>query len=223
MRFTRSRDNRRLIEARGGTYALVLSSRADGFVRIGQLGELRLQSGFYIYLGSALGPGGVRARLAHHLQPCTRPHWHIDYLRAHADLEEVWYCHDGLRLEHEWARHIEWREVRPCLSLDSGHRTAGANRTSTSLRDDRRTVLYKPSWVVPAVTCGCDCSGWLSLRITGNHRRSLARRVPDERIFILRSEGRHMSVQHISAITLRVSNMARAVAFHREVLGLKLL
>ncbi len=54
------------------------------FVRIGRRGELRLQPGFYIYLGSALGPGGVRARLALHFRPCTRPHWHLDYLRAHA-------------------------------------------------------------------------------------------------------------------------------------------
>ena len=84
----------------------MLSARASGFVRIGRLGELRLQSGFYVYVGSALGPGGVRARLAHHLEPSRRPHWHIDYLRRHTALEEVWYCYDRTPWEHEWARHI---------------------------------------------------------------------------------------------------------------------
>src|ERR1035438_8832695 len=68
--------------------------------RIGRLGALQLQSGFYFYVGSALGPGGVRARLAHHLKPSRRPHWHIDYLRAHTRVEEIWYCLDTRRLEH---------------------------------------------------------------------------------------------------------------------------
>jgi Uri superfamily endonuclease len=85
---------------------LVLSARAGGFVRVVRLGDLRLRSGFYVYVGSALGPGGVRARLAHHMKKPSRPHWHIDYLRKHAVLEEVWYCYDRTPWEHEWARHI---------------------------------------------------------------------------------------------------------------------
>jgi Uri superfamily endonuclease len=55
-------------EPRPGTYALLLSSAADGVIRVGRLGDLRLQPGFYVYVGSALGPGGVRARLAHHMR-----------------------------------------------------------------------------------------------------------------------------------------------------------
>jgi len=94
-----------------GTYALVLSSRADGLVRVGRLGVLRLQSGFYVYVGSALGPGGVRARLAHHLKATSRPHWHIDYLRRQTSLEEVWYCHDHVSQEHQWAQ---------CLGTQTG-------------------------------------------------------------------------------------------------------
>jgi Domain of unknown function DUF123 len=70
-------------QARPGTYVLVLSSRSTDLIQIGRLGALQLQSGFYVYVGSALGPGGVRARLAHHLKLSRRPHWHIDYLRAH--------------------------------------------------------------------------------------------------------------------------------------------
>lgn len=44
------------IETQPGTYALVLSARAGGRVRIGRLGGLRVQHGFYVYVGSALGP-----------------------------------------------------------------------------------------------------------------------------------------------------------------------
>jgi Uri superfamily endonuclease len=95
-----------LIKAEAGIYALVLSSTTTASIRIGKLGDMRLQQGFYVYVGSAHGPGGLSARLAHHLQPFSRPHWHIDYLRAHTKPEEVWYC-SGLRSwEHEWARHL---------------------------------------------------------------------------------------------------------------------
>jgi len=36
------------------------------------------------YVGSALGPGGLRARLARHASPSPRKHWHIDFLLPHA-------------------------------------------------------------------------------------------------------------------------------------------
>jgi Uri superfamily endonuclease len=92
------------LEARPGTYALFLSSTKDAEIHIGRLGNMRLQSGFYLYVGSAFGAGGVRARVNHHLHASPQPHWHIDYLRPHATLEEVWLCHDRKRREHLWAR-----------------------------------------------------------------------------------------------------------------------
>ncbi len=92
------------VEAEPGTYALVLSARAKGLVRVGRLGRLRLRPGFYVYVGSALGSGGVRARLAHHLKASSRPHWHIDYLRRHGALADVWYCLDPVSREHQWAQ-----------------------------------------------------------------------------------------------------------------------
>ena len=61
-------------ESRLGTYALLLSSATDAVIPVGRLGDLRLQPGFYVYVGSALGPGGVRARLAHHMRPAKRLH-----------------------------------------------------------------------------------------------------------------------------------------------------
>ena len=97
-------------QARPGTYVLVLSSRSTDLVQIGRLGALQLQSGFYVYVGSALGPGGVRARLAHHLKPPRRPHWHIDYLRAHTRVDYIWYRLDTRRLEHLWAEDIRLAE-----------------------------------------------------------------------------------------------------------------
>src|SRR5271157_4044401 len=94
------------VQLRPGTYALLLSLATDAIIRIGRLGDLRLQPGFYVYVGSALGPGGVKARLAHHLRPAERPHWHIDYLGKKLKLEGIWFCYGRKRREHSWARHF---------------------------------------------------------------------------------------------------------------------
>ena len=93
-----------MVNPRPGTYALVLASSNAALVPVGKPGGLRLQPGIYVYIGSAHGPGGLRARLGHHLAQCSRPHWHIDHLRAHANPEEVWYCYDPRPWEHQWAK-----------------------------------------------------------------------------------------------------------------------
>ncbi len=39
-----------------------------------------LAPGHYCYVGSAHGPGGIRARCARHLRQDKRKHWHVDWL-----------------------------------------------------------------------------------------------------------------------------------------------
>ena len=89
-----------------GTYALLLRSTEDAVIGVGKLGEFHLRTGLYIYVGSALGPGGVRGRLAHHMRSAEHPHWHIDYLRYHTSLDEIWCCYCRESLEHAWAEHF---------------------------------------------------------------------------------------------------------------------
>ena len=91
------------LQPRPGAYALLLAIAEPLALTAGKLGELRLQPGCCVYVGSALGPGGLRARVAHHARFAARPHWHIDYLRRHAPLIELWYSYDSARREHHWA------------------------------------------------------------------------------------------------------------------------
>ena len=86
-----------------GTYVLTLRATHKQDVQIGRLGQLSVRPGFYVYIGSAFGPGGVQARVRHHAKISERPHWHIDYLRQTAELKQVWYTHDPVRREHVWA------------------------------------------------------------------------------------------------------------------------
>lgn len=92
-----------LIPAARGTYVLVLRLDSPARLTVGRLGTFDFPAGWYAYVGSACGPGGLRGRLAHHLGPVRRPHWHIDSLRTAASVQTVWYSvGDGTR-EHAWA------------------------------------------------------------------------------------------------------------------------
>ena len=86
-----------------GTYILILRSDITASVEIGRWGQLQLCPGYYAYIGSAFGSGGLRARVSRHCGSAKKMHWHIDYLRRHTRLVSVWYSHSGSRLEHEWA------------------------------------------------------------------------------------------------------------------------
>ena len=53
------------------------------------LTETGIGPGRYAYVGSARGPGGIRARVRRHLRRHGKRHWHIDRLTAVATVEAV--------------------------------------------------------------------------------------------------------------------------------------
>ena len=87
-----------------GTYALVLSSPSARPIGIGKLGTLNVKPGFYVYVGSAFGPGGLKARLEHHREKSSRPHWHMDYIRRYMRFDAIWYSCDLAKREHQWVK-----------------------------------------------------------------------------------------------------------------------
>ncbi len=82
-----------------GTYVLVLRLAEKSDIAVGKLGEFRFPPGYYLYVGSAQGSGGLAARIARHRRARKRLHWHIDYLLQYARLEDVWYLESPRRLE----------------------------------------------------------------------------------------------------------------------------
>ncbi len=86
-----------------GTYALVLRSDVSTHGKIGRWGRLAIHPGYYIYVGSAFGPGGVLARVSRHCREVKPKHWHIDYLRDFTTPTSIWYSHVPIHLEHRWA------------------------------------------------------------------------------------------------------------------------
>lgn len=86
-----------------GTYVLLLHSLVTERVGIGRWGQLQVEPGWYLYVGSAFGPGGLRARVRRHCRSIKKRHWHVDYLREVTSLVDFWYAHGPRRLEHDWA------------------------------------------------------------------------------------------------------------------------
>lgn len=87
-----------------GTYTLVLYLEHPATITVGKLGKLTFPAGYYIYIGSALGPGGLEARLARHGRRGKKLRWHIDYLLELAQLVEVWSSTATDKLECRWAQ-----------------------------------------------------------------------------------------------------------------------
>ena len=94
-------------ESAKGTYVLLLHLSRGQHIVVGRKGTFYFPCGWYAYVGSALGPGGLRARLARHACSDKRLHWHIDYLTAHSTLEACWEVQSGHRHECSWAEAIQ--------------------------------------------------------------------------------------------------------------------
>ncbi|MBN2202692.1 MAG: DUF123 domain-containing protein [Candidatus Aenigmarchaeota archaeon] len=68
---------------RFGTYVLVTFLSKDCRIKIGSLGTIDFKKGYYCYVGSAMGPGGLKSRTGRHKRLCkdkkANLRWHIDY------------------------------------------------------------------------------------------------------------------------------------------------
>lgn len=105
----------------GGTYALVWRARCTVEQRVGALGACRFEPGYYVYVGSAHGGGGLRARVARHLRHDKPCRWHMDYLRPQLQALAVWWQASERRLEDNWV------EAMPAIGLQAAQRGFGAS------------------------------------------------------------------------------------------------
>jgi Uri superfamily endonuclease len=114
-----------------GTYVLISNVTELKRLEIGALGEFDIIPGFYAYVGSAFGSGGLRARIQHHLESTAEPHWHIDYLLTVASPIEVWCATADRKLEHHWADLFEnasqFRVPIPRFGASNYHRSRASH------------------------------------------------------------------------------------------------
>mgnify|MGYP000282919972 CR=1 FL=1 len=85
-----------------GVYTLLIEFPENGKIKVGRLGEISLQKGFYAYVGSALG--GLENRIGRHLRREKRLQWHIDYLTQRGIIRRVVLAETERRMECEIAK-----------------------------------------------------------------------------------------------------------------------
>jgi Uri superfamily endonuclease len=66
-----------------GAYILILRLKKNSQIKIGSLGPINFQKGFYCYVGSALGKIGIKKRIERYEKLNQKrkgnKKWHIDY------------------------------------------------------------------------------------------------------------------------------------------------
>lgn len=150
-----------------GTYALLLRLDHTTRVQVGALGMFHFPRGWYIYVGSARGAGGLGARLRHHWRIALRAHWHLDFLRSVARPTEIWWQIGAAKRECQWAQALgcDKAAVVPakgfgasdcdCIShlfhfrlhTDAcSFRYPLANSQSASFQHDLRNRPFLPNW-----------------------------------------------------------------------------
>ena len=74
-----------------GVYCLIFENHECKF-EVGKKGEFSFPSGFYVYVGSALGSGGLK-RVKRHIDfsknKDRNPRWHVDYLHINPSFRLV--------------------------------------------------------------------------------------------------------------------------------------
>lgn len=88
-----------------GAYLIILQIPEKTTLRIGHLGEYHFENGYYAYIGSAQGPGGLAGRIHRHLRPKGQKqlHWHLDYILPYSRIRQIWWAESTSALECAWA------------------------------------------------------------------------------------------------------------------------
>ena len=104
-----------------GIYALVFELTNNMKLSTRTLSNKTLTKGIYVYIGSARGPGGLRARIRRHLAKTKKLKWHIDYITStnHFRARAIVYALTNQDLEHIMASILEKQLAIPIQRFGS--------------------------------------------------------------------------------------------------------
>jgi len=88
-----------------GVYILLINLKKPQKIKVGKLGEISFESGYYIYVGSA--QNSLKNRLERHRSRSKKLFWHIDYfLNSGTEIEKIFVKEGPKSMECEMARFI---------------------------------------------------------------------------------------------------------------------
>ena len=77
-------------------------------IKVGKLGNIRFNEGYYVYVGSAMN--GLESRLKRHLSNKKKLHWHVDYLLKKSEITDIIY-NEKQKVECEVSSYISTNAV----------------------------------------------------------------------------------------------------------------
>jgi len=115
--------------ALGGTYTVHFFLDVDAVVTVGALGTFGFRAGFYAYVGSAFGPGGVRARTTRHrTQHIVKKKWNIDHMKPPLRAIAMWWTNDPIKRECSWSAVLAATPGFSCPAAGFGSHDCRINR-----------------------------------------------------------------------------------------------
>ena len=70
-----------------GIYLLLIFKDKNEEIRVGALGKIKFDKGYYVYIGSA--QRNLRKRIERHLRKEKKMKWHIEYLLSHSKIIDI--------------------------------------------------------------------------------------------------------------------------------------
>ncbi len=102
-----------------GIYLLVIRVGEETEIEVGNLSKSTVQ-GYYLYVGSAHGPGGFK-RVSRHLEVSAEDrgggHWHVDFLTKAGEIVETWLIPTDEDLECKLVRALKGLFDQPIESF----------------------------------------------------------------------------------------------------------
>ncbi|MEM2126453.1 MAG: GIY-YIG nuclease family protein [Candidatus Methanosuratincola sp.] len=132
-----------------GVYTIILRLNRDSLLKIGKK-EFDLKPGVYVYVGSALGAGGINARLSRHFKTfttgATKKHWHIDSLLPFSESFASVYALTSQKMECElvWSlKEMGFQTVQGFGNTDCRSRCGGHLILVDDLNVDLRSATQR--------------------------------------------------------------------------------
>lgn len=104
-----------ILPKQAGNYVIVGYSPLPFNLEMKRFGRMELPAGYYLYCGSAHGPGGLRSRVQRHLDAHTKKFWHFDHIKGHLNPIRVWWQSSPVNFECETAQFLLTLPGAECL------------------------------------------------------------------------------------------------------------
>ncbi|WP_025209935.1 GIY-YIG nuclease family protein [Hippea sp. KM1] len=125
-----------------GTYVLILHVGVGVSIRIGAIGDIYFESGFYAYVGSALG--GLKKRVKRYLSGSFARRWHIDYLLEYADIDGLVVWISPKRLEQPIAKKLS-KKLTPIPGFGSSDSACLSHLFYARTKDKLIDAIFRAS------------------------------------------------------------------------------